>query len=433
MNITILGTGYVGLVTGSCLASTGNNVTCLDVDLERVESITNGDIPFYEPELSELVLKSVNNGNLKFTTSYSKACENNIFFLCVGTPQDDQGDADLTFLNSALKSLLENISKDSFIFTKSTVPVGTNSYIQEYFNQDLSSLYKVYVASNPEFLREGSAVKDFMRPDRIIIGTDNPEVMSIATNLYKPFNRVSNKMIFMNLESAELTKYASNAFLATKISYMNEIANYAEKIGANIHDVRIGMGADPRIGKAFLYSGIGYGGSCFPKDVNALINAQEKSGLKSQILLKTREINEKQAEVFFNKINDSLGDLSNKSFLFWGASFKPNTDDIRESTSINLIKMLARSCKSIYLYDPIALENAKKELSMQKNIFFVNNKNSSVKDCHALIIGTEWKEFWSPDFKTLECLKDSYIFDGRNILDKEEVENFNLNYVGVGS
>ena len=433
MNITIIGTGYVGLVTGACLASTGNNVTCLDIDEDRVFNLAKGHIPFYEPELSDIVLECVKKGTLKFTSSYAKASMNNIYFLCVGTPQKDDGSADLTSLQSVLSSLSDNIKEESYIFTKSTVPVGTNKEIQNFFDEEPKVDPKVFVASNPEFLREGSAVKDFMRPDRVIVGTQNPKMISIATDLYKPFSRASNKMIFMKMESAELTKYASNAFLATKISYMNEIANFSEQVGADIHEVRMGMGTDPRIGKDFLYSGIGYGGSCFPKDINALINSHEKLGMYPEILTKVRHVNEKQLDVFYNKINNNLVDLSKKNLLIWGASFKPNTDDIRDSMAIKLIKRLSNESNAIYLYDPMAIENAQKELSEYKNIFYIFDKFSKIEDCHALIIATEWKEFWNPNFLNLTKLKDSYIFDGRNILNKSQVEEFKLNYIGVGT
>jgi len=431
MNITIIGTGYVGLVTGACFAETGNNVTCLDIDSERVDLLSKGEVPFFEPGLTEMVKRHLESGRIKFTTSYADGCKNNVFFICVGTPDDGEGKPDLKGLESVLKSLNGNLNENSFVFTKSTVPLGTNARVRKYFEDN--SKYEVQVSSNPEFLKEGAAINDFQRPDRIIVGTRHIESKEIMEELYEPFSRVKNKINHVSVESAELIKYASNSFLATKISFMNEMALVCEKTGADINEVRLGMGSDPRIGSAFLYAGLGYGGSCFPKDVNALMGMQEELGLSPKILKKTKEVNDNQLVYFRDKIKSYYGDNSiNKNLTIWGLSFKPNSDDIRESVSIKLIKELSNEFYSLSLYDPVAMGNAKKELMDFRNIKFFNDKYQSLLNSNGLIICTEWKEFWDPDLSKFDIMKERVVFDGRNIINKKRLEDSNIRYFGVG-
>ena len=431
MKITIIGTGYVGLVTGTCFAEAGNDVVCLDIDEKRIEGLSKGFIPFYEPGLKEIVERNIDQGRICFTTSYKQGCENNIFFICVGTPDDGNGKPDLTNLNLVLRSLKNNIDKDSYIFTKSTVPLGTNKLIQEYFNEN--SDYDVTVSSNPEFLKEGSAVSDFQKPDRIVVGSSCQKSKKIMEDLFKPFNRRKNKMLHVSVESAELIKYASNSFLATKISFINEMALLCEKTNADINEIRLGMGSDPRIGSAFLYAGLGYGGSCFPKDVNALIDIQKELGLGSKILEKTKEVNENQVTYFADKIYKRLEDNSQDRIIsIWGLSFKPNSDDIRESVAIKLIRILSKKFKQINLYDPIANEIAKRELKDLSNLKFCEEKYETLGNSSALVICTEWKEFWDPNLSEFNQMSEAIIFDGRNILNKNSFVDAEVEYHGIG-
>ena len=388
-------------------------------------------IPFYEPGLKELVDRNIQQRRISFTTSYSEGCQSNIFFICVGTPDDGQGKPDLTGLMSVLESLVDHIKEDSFIFTKSTVPLGTNKLIQNYFNQNTSHV--ITVSSNPEFLKEGSAVNDFQRPDRIVVGSESEDSKKIMIDLFKPFNRRKNKILQVSIESAELIKYASNSFLATKISFINEMALLCEQTDADINEVRLGMGSDPRIGNAFLYAGLGYGGSCFPKDINALIDIQNELGLGSKILEKTKEVNENQVIHFSNKIAHRFGGKTEeKSISIWGLSFKPNSDDIRESVAIKLIYILSKQFKLIKLYDPVASKNAKEELQDLPNLKFYDEKYEALTDSDALVICTEWKEFWDPDISKLEKMSQPIIFDGRNILNKNNFVDSEVEYYGIG-
>ena len=432
MKITIIGTGYVGLVTGACLANHGREVTCLDIDEGRIKNLTNGVIPFHEPGLRDLVEMGVKAGNLKFSSSYNEGVKNNIFFLCVGTPDRGDGESDLTSLVSVLDTLSTKIKGKNFIITKSTVPLGTNEFINDYLAEKISKDAEVEVVSNPEFLKEGDAVSDFMKPDRIVIGADSPDSEALLRQIYKPFNWSSDRIHTMSVKSAELTKYAANSFLATKISFMNEMAKICDLTGANIHDIRKGIGSDARIGMSFLYAGLGYGGSCFPKDIKALINAQKKLGLEPKILSATEEVNMDQVDYFLNKIENSFDDLKEKRISIWGLSFKPDTDDVRESVSIDLIKKISKNVKSIQAYDPVANKNASEELMQINNISFHNSKESCIEGTDFLIIATEWKEFWDTDMAIFEKLHDRIIFDGRNILDIEELNTVNINYVAIG-
>ena len=432
MNITVIGTGYVGLVTGACLAETGNNVTCLDINIERIEKLTCGSIPFYEPGLGELVRRNLDSKRIHFTDSYEEASENNLFFICVGTPDKGDGSPDLSNLQAVMDSLVINIKTKSFIFTKSTVPLGTNKKIQSFFDESLGK-GKVFVSSNPEFLKEGSAVSDFQKPDRIILGSSDQESKEIANSLYLPFNWSKNRMVHMSIESAELTKYAANSFLATKISFMNEMAIICENSGANIHEVRIGLGSDPRIGDSFLYAGLGYGGSCFPKDINALIDMQSKFNLGPGILERTRLVNNRQVGLFHKKIVANIsGNLSEKTLAIWGLSFKPNSDDVREAVALKLINMLASEVELLKVYDPIANEAAKKELNNIDNIEFYEDKYEAIVKSDALVLCTEWKEFWDLEAVKLDLMNNKLIFDGRNILSKAKMKDLGVEYFGIG-
>jgi len=433
MDITIIGTGYVGLVTGACLAETGNNVTCIDVDSDRVNKLLSGSIPFYEPGLEAIVERNLASKRLVFTDSYEDISQTNIFFICVGTPDKGDGSPDLKNLHAVMDSLASNINGKSFIFTKSTVPLGTNKMIQSFFDDRLGKGI-VYVSSNPEFLKEGSAVSDFQKPDRIILGSSNEEARKLATDIYAPFNWSKNRTMHMSIESAELTKYASNSFLATKISFMNEMALVCENSGANIHEVRLGLGSDPRIGDSFLYAGLGYGGSCFPKDVNALIDMQKAFNLEPGIIERTKQVNDRQVRFFFEKIMSILGtNLEGKRIAIWGLSFKPNSDDVRESVALKLISLLAPEVNSLNLYDPIANLHAKESLSDTSNLKFYDEKYAAIEGADALVICTEWKEFWDLDVLKLDLMHNKLVFDGRNILDKSKMKDLGVEYYGIGT
>mgnify|MGYP002633007075 CR=1 FL=1 len=434
MNITIIGTGYVGLVSGTCFSEIGHDVVCFDINKSKIANLKKGKIPFYEEGLGDLVKKNLSSQNLNFSNSLKKALKSQFIFICVDTPDDGSGNANLTNLYNVVDSLSKKLHQDSIIVFKSTVPLGTNALMQERIREFTKGKFRVDVISNPEFLREGSAVNDFMRPDRIVIGGDNLEACKKLANLYKPLSRKADKMFFTSVHSAELIKYAANSFLATKISFINEMAEIAENFNADINDVRLGIGLDPRIGKDFLYAGLGYGGSCFPKDINALISAQQFSGASSILLSATKKRNELALENFEKKILKYChGNKKNKTLTVWGLSFKPNTDDIRESLAIKLVKKLHKKFKNIYCYDPEASLNAKAHFKDIQNINIISDAYQRIPDSNALIICTEWKEFWNPNYQKLELLKDSLIFDGRNILDQDTTKLHNLKYYGVGT
>ncbi len=435
MNITVIGTGYVGLVSGVCLADIGNNVICLDTNKKVIEKLNRGKVPYYEPLLSDMIKKNIKKAKLTFSTSYKNSTKDvNIFFICVGTPENKDGSSNLDYVFSVAKSLASNISSDSVIFVKSTVPVGTNELIQEQINKYKKEGIKIEVASNPEFLKEGDAVNDFMQPDRIIIGTSDKDIEKLAHQIYKPLISKVSSLMTMPIKAAELTKYAANSFLATKISFINEISLLSERLGIDIDDIKDGIGSDPRIGDKFLNAGLGFGGSCFPKDVSSLINMYKKNKLDSYLLSSVKNVNLNQKNNFLKKIKTHFknSNFKDKSFMIWGLSFKPETDDIRESVGIKLAKDLSKQVKKLYLYDPIAMENAKKELSKLTNIEFIKNEYSKIKDCDALILCTEWKQFTNPDFKILEKLKGRVIFDGRNCLNKDTLIKNNIKYIGIG-
>lgn len=433
MNITIVGSGYVGLVTGVCLAELGNKVTCIDTNKSIIKKLNNAKVPFHEPGLSSMLLKAKNNNCINFTSSYKKGLVNaEAIFVCVGTPAKKNGSPNLEYVSNVFISLAKNITNNGVIFIKSTVPVGTNRKMQAIFRKHNDN-QKIKFASNPEFLKEGDAINDFKKPDRIIIGSDDTEVQKISNRIYLPFNRQTNRMIFTNIESAELIKYAANSFLATKISFINEVARLCEKTNANIDDVRRGIGSDPRIGSQFLYPGLGFGGSCFPKDVKGLIDAFSSNNVESRVVKAADEANQLQLEYFIQKIKKAAGkSLGECSFMIWGLSFKPETDDIRESVGINLVKDLSKKVKKLYLYDPIAMQNAKKELNKLTNIEFIKNQYTKINDCDALILCTEWKSFTNPNIKMLKKLKEQVIFDGRNCLNKDTFIKNNIKYIGIG-
>lgn len=436
MKITVIGSGYVGLVTGACLAEVGHSVKCLDIDDEKVAELKQGELPFYEPGLRPIIQKGLRNQTLEFTSSYHEATEgSDIYFICVGTPPKEDGSSNLSFLSDCISNLSALIAEDSIIFIKSTVPVGTHKLMRSLIKKNQNQKINILLASNPEFLKEGDAVRDFMRPDRIIIGTDNQDIKNTIKELYKPLNKQKDKIIFMSPEAAELTKYAANSFLATKISFMNELARLCDSLDIDIEDIRNGIGSDPRIGSHFLYSGLGYGGSCFPKDIDSLLNTFKSNTIDNQILTSVKQINDSQFAYFLSKILNfySEQNLKQKNFLIWGLAFKPETDDVRESVSIKLIKSLSEHSNHLYLYDPVATKTAKQELQELKNITFLDDPYECIAQSDALVIATEWKIFWNPDHERLQNLKDQIIFDGRNILNKDKLNEYGLKYLGIGT
>lgn len=433
MNLTVIGTGYVGLVTGTCFVEMGNNVYCVDIDENKINNLKKGIIPIYEPHLATMVIDNQAKNNLLFTHDLKEALDNtNIIFIAVGTPQDSGGGVDLSSVYDVAKQIAENISKDSLIVTKSTVPVGTGFEIKKIINENKINDVNIEIASNPEFLKEGAAIEDCMRPDRVIIGTEDEKSAEILKELYGPFVSNHDRFIFMDVKSAEMTKYVANAMLATKISFMNEIANICECTGANIQSVRLGIGSDKRIGYGFIYAGCGYGGSCFPKDVKGLINTSVEKGYIPRILSMVDEVNEFQKLVIIDKITSRFGnDLSDLTFAVWGLSFKPQTDDVRCAPSLTIIDELLKRRAKIRAYDPKAIETFKRELG-DENITFTKSKYDALDDADALILITEWKEFRSLDLEELsKRLNQKIIFDGRNIYSKRiKDEGFELFQIG---
>ena len=438
MNITVIGTGYVGLVTGTCFSEMGNNVYCIDIDEEKIKSLKDGIIPIYEQHLEGMVIKNHNKGNLIFTTALEEGLsKSDICFIAVGTPMASDGCADLSVVFQVAKNIGELMSHDLIIVTKSTVPVGTGDKIEKIIQKELDKRgvnYNFQMVSNPEFLKEGTAVEDSMRPDRVIIGSEDEKTINMMKELYAPYVKNHDRFIIMDIRSAEMSKYASNAMLATRISFMNEIANICEKVGADVNKVRLGVGSDKRIGYSFLYAGCGYGGSCFPKDVSALIKTGEIAGYSPKILNEVENVNNNQKMVLVNKIREKFGEnLSNLSFGIWGLSFKPGTDDMREATSVVIINELLKSGASIKAYDPKACEVAENIFKNNENIEFCNSKYDVLNDSNSLIIVTEWNEFKSPDFNEIyDRLKHKIIFDGRNQFDKELLDTFGFEYYQIG-
>jgi UDPglucose 6-dehydrogenase len=438
VKVTIFGSGYVGLVTGACLADAGNHVICVDVDAKKVERLSAGEIPIHEPGLEAMVRRNTEAGRIEFTTDAKRAVEHGIFqLIAVGTPPDEDGSADLSHVRSVARTIGQYMNRYAIVITKSTVPVGTSESVREEVRGALSargSSIEFDVVSNPEFLKEGAAIQDFMRPDRIVIGTDNPRVTELMRALYEPFTRNHDRLIVMDIRSSELTKYAANAMLATKISFMNELAHVAERLGADIEKVRIGIGSDPRIGFSFIYPGTGYGGSCFPKDVKALIRSARDMGYESEVLGAVERVNERQKSVLVRKLRREFGDqLAGRTFALWGLSFKPDTDDMREAASRVIISALTEAGAKIRAYDPVAMEEARRLMPASEVLCYCKDAYDAVTGADALLIATEWREFRSPDFeRLLELLKTPRIFDGRNLYDPAMLSRLGLEYFAIG-
>ncbi|HSQ80981.1 MAG TPA: UDP-glucose/GDP-mannose dehydrogenase family protein [Casimicrobiaceae bacterium] len=438
MKITMIGTGYVGLVTGTCLAEVGNDVLCLDVDARKIEMLKGGGVPIHEPGLEPMIHRNVAAGRLRFTTDVDAAVgHGNVQFIAVGTPPDEDGSADMQYVLQAARNIGRRMTQWTLVVDKSTVPVGTAERVREAIAEELSARgvdVPYAVASNPEFLKEGAAVEDFMKPDRVVIGADNERAISILRNIYAPFQRNRERLLVMDLRSAELTKYAANAMLATRISFMNELANLADRLGADIEAVRQGIGSDPRIGYHFLYPGAGYGGSCFPKDVKALQFTGQRHGLPLRILEAVEAVNETQKQVLVDKIVAHFGaDLTGRRFALWGLAFKPNTDDMREAPSRVIIDALTRRGASICAYDPVAMDEARRVLGDAPGVSFAANPLAACEGADALIVVTEWKEFRSPDFDALHRhLKQPVIFDGRNLYEPDVVRGAGFEYQAIG-
>jgi UDPglucose 6-dehydrogenase len=439
MKITVIGTGYVGLVSGACMAEVGNHVLCLDVDPAKIQLLEDGGIPIFEPGLQEMVRRNVAAGRLHFTTDVEKAAHfGTIQFIAVGTPPDEDGSADMKYVTAAARNIGKYMTDYKVVVDKSTVPVGTADAVRAAIAEELQKRgvdTPYSVVSNPEFLKEGAAVEDFMKPDRIIVGCDDEQAALNMRALYAPFQRNHDRLILMDIRSAELTKYAANAMLATRISFMNELANLAEKLGADIESVRKGIGSDPRIGYDFLYAGAGYGGSCFPKDVKALIKtAADDAGLELKVLTAVELANDAQKHVLGRKIKARFGDdLSGKHFALWGLAFKANTDDMREATSREVIKDLLAAGATVTAYDPEAMPAAQHCFPNEPGLSYGANQTATLDNADALVIVTEWKEFRSPNFATLKAaLKNPVIFDGRNMYDAKQVRSLGFEYLAIG-
>jgi UDPglucose 6-dehydrogenase len=439
MKISVIGTGYVGLVTGTCLSEVGNDVMCFDTDINKVNRLQDGEIPIYEPGLQEMVQRNAKAGRLHFTNSAELATRfGTILFIAVGTPQGEDGSADVNYVMEAARNIGRHMNDYKVVVDKSTVPVGTADAVRAAITEELKRRgveTPFSVVSNPEFLKEGAAIDDFMRPGRIVLGCDDEQAALNMRALYAPFQRHHERLVLMDIRSAELTKYAANAMLATRISFMNELANLAEKIGADIESVRKGIGSDPRIGYDFLYAGAGYGGSCFPKDVKALIRtAASDAGIDLKVLNAVEAANEAQKHVLANKIVARFGpDLSGLHFALWGLAFKANTDDMREASSLTVIDDLLAAGASVTAYDPVAIDNAQRIYADESRLNFADSQSASLVNADALVIVTEWKEFRSPDFEALKkALRIPLIFDGRNLYDPQYVRELGFEYMAIG-
>jgi UDPglucose 6-dehydrogenase len=438
MNVTIFGSGYVGLVTGACLAEVGNNVMCVDVDPAKIELLKQGDVPIYEPGLDEMIARNRKAGRLHFTTDPKQGVDFGLFqFIAVGTPPDEDGSADLSHVLSVAQSVAEHMTEYRILVDKSTVPVGTADKVAEKARETLAARgvdVEFDVVSNPEFLKEGAALDDFMRPDRIIIGTDNPRTGELLRALYAPFNRSRDRLVMMDIRSAELTKYAANAMLATKISFMNELSNIAERVGADIEQVRIGIGSDPRIGYQFIYPGCGYGGSCFPKDVRALEQTALAVGYQPELLHAVEAVNLRQKETLFHKISAFFdGDLADKTIALWGLAFKPNTDDMREASSRTLMEALWQAGAKVRAFDPVAMEEAARIYGQRHDLCLCTSSEEALQGADVLAVVTEWVEFRSPDFEQIaQSLRHKAVFDGRNIYHPATLSAAGLNYFSIG-
>ena len=438
MNIAIVGTGYVGLVSGTCFADTGANVTCVDVDAQKIERLKNGEIPIFEPGLDELVVKNVKAGRLHFTTDLSSVLDDvQIVFSAVGTPPDVDGSADLKYVLQVARTIGQHMNHYLVVVTKSTVPVGTASKVRKAIEEELAKRglqdLEFDVASNPEFLKEGNAIKDFMSPDRVVVGVESEHAKKVLTKLYKPFLINNFRVIFMDIPSAEMTKYAANSMLATRISFMNDIANLCERVGADVNMVRAGIGADTRIGRKFLYAGCGYGGSCFPKDVKALIKTADQNGYSMEVLKAVERVNERQKSILFEKLQKAFKgeDLKGKTIAMWGLSFKPETDDMRESTALVMIRLLLEAGCTVRAYDPVAMNECKRRIG--DTVTYCNDMYDATLDADALLLLTEWKEFRLPTWAVIKkAMKRPLVIDGRNIFDSEDLEENGFEYHCIG-
>ena len=438
MKITVIGSGYVGLVSGACLADFGNDVVCLDLDADKIKLLNKGGMPIYEPGLEQLVARNREAGRLRFTTDVAMSVAHGaVQFIAVGTPSDEDGSADMRYVLDAARNIAKHMGEYKVIVDKSTVPVGTAERVQAVMQEELRARgadTAFSVVSNPEFLKEGAAVEDFMRPDRIVVGGADRKALDIMRQLYAPINRVHDRMIVMDTRSAELTKYAANAMLATRISFMNEMANLSEKLGANIEMVRHGIGSDPRIGFQFLYAGSGYGGSCFPKDIRALQHSAGDYGMQLTILDAVEKVNRTQKQRMLDKVRTRFGEhLDGKRFAVWGLAFKPNTDDMREAPSRVIINGLLARGATVSAYDPVAMEEAKRLMAKERGVSFAKTPIEALEGADALIIVTEWKEFRSPDFAEIKSrLKEPVVIDGRNLYDPATMQELGIEYFSIG-
>ncbi len=443
MKIAIVGTGYVGLVSGTCFAEMGVDVTCVDIDVQKIENLKKGIIPIWEPGLEDMVLRNVNAGRLHFTTSVEEVLDDvQVVFSAVGTPPGDDGSADLKFVMEVARTVGRKMNNYVLLVTKSTVPVGTAKLVRKAIQEELDKRglqIDFDVASNPEFLKEGDAIKDFMSPDRVVVGVESERAREVMTKLYRPFLLNNFRVIFMDIPSAEMTKYAANAMLATRISFMNDIANLCEVLGADVNMVRKGIGTDQRIGNKFLYPGCGYGGSCFPKDVKALIHTAEQNGYEMKVLKAVEDVNETQKHVLFRKLNRYFGNqIQGKTIAVWGLSFKPNTDDMREAPSLVLIEKILQAGGKVRVFDPVAMEETRKSVERQKmelseHIYYSQDIYDAVLDADALLVVTEWKEFRLPTWGVVKkSMRGNLVLDGRNIYEKTDLQEMGLVYEGIG-
>jgi UDPglucose 6-dehydrogenase len=437
MRITIFGSGYVGLVTGACLADAGNQVLCVDVDERKTAMLQSGEVPIHEPGLDSLIKRSADAGRLRFTTDAKEGVDHGLFqLIAVGTPPDEDGSADLRYVLAVARTIGEHMDDYKVVVTKSTVPVGTADKVRSAVRESLEkrrASVEFDMVSNPEFLKEGAAIADFMKPDRVVVGTDSERATELMRSLYEPFTRNRDRMIVMDVRSAELTKYAANAMLATKISFMNELANLAELFGADIESVRLGLGSDPRIGYAFIYPGVGYGGSCFPKDVQALQRSAQDAGYDASILAAVESVNNRQKQVLFTKIKAHFGELRGKTVAVWGLAFKPNTDDMREASSRVLMESLWTAGAKVRAYDPIAMPECLRIYGNRPDLTLCKTGPEALQGADALAIVTEWQEFRSPDFEYIKTtLRTPVIFDGRNLYDPDQMARAGFSYYAIG-
>ena len=436
MKIAIVGTGYVGLVSGTCFAEMGVDVTCIDVNAAKIEQLNQGTIPIYEPGLEELVHKNVKAGRLHFGTDLASVLDNvEVVFSAVGTPPDEDGSADLKYVLEVARTVGRNMNKYLVVVTKSTVPVGTAKKVKHAIREELEKRgveVEFDVASNPEFLKEGAAVDDFMRPDRVVVGVESEKAREIMKRLYRPFMLTNDRMLFTDIPSAEMIKYAANSMLATRISFMNDIANLCELVGANVNMVRKGIGSDTRIGAKFLYPGCGYGGSCFPKDVKALIKTAEQNGYEMRVLKAVEDVNERQKAILFDKLGKHFkGDLSGKTVAMWGLAFKPETDDMREAPALVLIDLLLKAGCKVKVYDPVAMEECRRRIG--DKVVYCRDKYEAAVDADALLLVTEWKEFRVPSWEVLKkAMRGNVVIDGRNIYDRKEIQENEFVYCSIG-